>query len=402
MTEKIPELGPIDYGNPAWQKWLSALTPEDQRLVTDMPFDVVLQLPNDKLDKRAKLRHEYMIIQRAEAALQKKTDGTKNANGKAEKDKEEEERVPLTEEITEEMSFNDVAAVLESSIKKDMASKEICFAAMLLAQSENDQLNIAFVAESSSGKSYLPLELATFFPDKELVILGGASPQAFFHDASGWNAERKVFIVDLESKILILQDMPHFQLLEKLRPLLSHERKELTYKIADRSQKSGLRTKTIIVRGFPSVIFCTARLKSDPQEKTRLVLLSPSTDQAKLEESLRLIAMRKGNPEEYKRKVEDDPERLRLSKRIKAIRQSGIREVLILDYEAAYKRFLADHPNLQARHQRDFPRILSLAKAHALLNLFNRERRGNAIIATQADIDTGFALYKEIEEPNML
>jgi len=42
---------------------------------------------------------------------------------------------------------------------------------------------------------------------------------------------------------------------------LSHDRKELLYKITDRREKKGLRTKNVIIRGFPSVIFCTGSLK---------------------------------------------------------------------------------------------------------------------------------------------
>jgi hypothetical protein len=271
---------------------------------------------------------------------------------------------------------------------------------MLLAQTNSDQLNVAFQAESSAGKSYVPIEIASYFPEKELLIIAGASPTAFFHDAGKWDDGRKARIVDLEGKILLFLDMPHFQLLEKLRPLTSHDRKELVYKITDKSEKHGLRTKTVVVRGFPSVIFCTAKINSDQQERTRLILLSPSTDQQKIEEALRLIAMWKGNPDEYKMKIKDDPERMWLVNRIKAVRQTGIKEVRILDYGAVCDRSLKEHPELHARHQRDFPRMLALIKANALLNCFMRMHDGMSIDVIQQDIDAGFALYDEIEESN--
>ena len=95
-------------------------------------------------------------------------------------------------------------------------------------------------------------------------------PLHFIKDSanSKWDAERKAIIMNLEHKIIPFMDMPHYQLLEKLRPLLSHDRKELVNKITDKSAKHGIKTKTVILRGFPSVFFCSASADPDEQEKT--------------------------------------------------------------------------------------------------------------------------------------
>jgi hypothetical protein len=320
----------------------------------------------------------------------------------------EEVVVELTPDLTKEISWKEVAESLSTSVKKDYSAKVITFDSMLLAQTREDQTNVGFQAESGTGKSYVPIEIAGYFPKNEVVIIAGASPTAFFHDRGEWNEEKQALIVDLENKILVFLDQPHFQLLEKLRPLLSHDQKELQYKITDKSQKHGLRTKNVIVRGYPSVIFCTTNSNPDEQEKTRMFQLSPEVDQDKLRETIELIALRKGDPQEYWKKVEQDPKRLWLKNRIKGIRQWGVQEVNISKDVAT--RFLDDHPNLIPRYQRDFPRILSLIKAHAVLNCFNRERKTleingkkiPTILATEADINAGFALYKEIEKPNQL
>jgi len=55
------------------------------------------------------------------------------------------------------------------------------------------------------------------------------------------------------------------------------------------------------------VFFCTAKTDPDEQEKTRMLLLSPSIDQEKLQESLKLAALRHGNPDEYLKRIEQDP-----------------------------------------------------------------------------------------------
>jgi hypothetical protein len=314
--------------------------------------------------------------------------------------------IELGPEEHEEVSWKDIASVLSTSIKKDEAPKLITFCAMLLAQTNEDQLNLGFQAESSSGKSYVPLELANYFPEDEIMKFAGASPTAFYHKGGIWDEERKAIICDLEHKIIIFIDQPHFLLLERLRPLLSHDDKELHYMITDHSQKHGLRAKNVILRGHSSFFFCTTRNDPDEQEKTRLLQLSPSTDQDKLRESLELSSLRKANREEYERRISQHPERLWLMKRILAIRQHGVREVIIPDEgKGVYDRFIKEHPYLIPRHQRDFPRIFSFIKAHALLNCFNREKKegkADTILATQTDIDAGFALYKEIELSNEL
>jgi hypothetical protein len=314
--------------------------------------------------------------------------------------------VQLGPEEQREVSWKDIANVLSISIKKDEAPKLITFCAMLLAQTNEDQLNLGFQAESSSGKSYVPLEVSAYFPEEEIEIIASASPTAFYHDGGVWDDTQKAIIKVLAHKNIIFLDMPHFQLLEKLRPMLSHDRKELHYMITDKSQKHGLRTKNVILIGYPSFHFCTTKTDPDEQEKTRMMLLSPSTDQEKLRESLELAALRKSNREEYEKRISQDPKRLWLMKRILGVRQSGIRDVIVPDEgKGVYDRFMKEHPYLQPRHQRDFPRIFSFIKAHALLNCFNRDKpegKPDTIIATQADIDTGFALYKEIELSNEL
>ena len=53
---------------------------------------------------------------------------------------------------------------------------------------------------------------------------------SFFHDAAGYDKEKNIYIIDLSRKILIFLDQPHNQLLERLRPILSHDKKEIRLK----------------------------------------------------------------------------------------------------------------------------------------------------------------------------
>ncbi|HKH85882.1 MAG TPA: bifunctional DNA primase/polymerase [Nitrososphaera sp.] len=319
--------------------------------------------------------------------------------------KEQQPKFELTPDLTRELTYEEVAVILSTSIKKDKAAKLITFAAMLLAQTNEDQLNIGYQAESSAGKSYLATEVASYFPPDEVQLIASASPTAFYHDGGKWDDQKKAIIKDLAHKILIFLDQQHFQLLEKLRPMLSKDKKELHYMITDKSQKHGLRTKNVILKGYPSVFFCTAKTDPDEQEKTRMMLLSPSTDKEKLLESLELAAQRNGNRDGFRKQIAEDPMRTWLVKRIYAIRQEGIREIILPDdgIRKVLERFKQEHADLLARHQRDFPRIFSLIKAHALLNCFNREKvKPDTIVATNIDIEAGFKLYKEVESSNEL
>ncbi len=167
------------------------------------------------------------------------------------------------------MTAKDLIDVLGLTIKKDEENKIVSFLCQLSAYTDSCQFNISFNAPSSTGKSFIPTEIARLFPAQDVKEIGYCSPTAFFHDTGEYNKELEGYMVDLSRKILIFLDQPHTQLLERLRPVLSHDQKEIRLKITDKSQKHGLRTKNVIVKGFPAVIFCTAGLTIDEQEATR-------------------------------------------------------------------------------------------------------------------------------------
>jgi hypothetical protein len=316
------------------------------------------------------------------------------------------ERLQFERELTEAkrpITLKELNEVLATTVKRDEPAKSLAFLGMLLAQTEEDQYNIAFQAESSTGKSYIPLELVEYFPEEEKRIYGGASPTSFFHEVGVWDKERRVIRVDLAHKILIFLDQPHWMLMEKLRPLLSHDRKILTYKITDKREKAGLRTKTVELIGYPSVVFCTAKPTQEEQEKTRLWLLSPETSQEKLRESLWLIAKKECNREAFRQWLEQDPKRRWLKRRVGLIRASGIRNVVIPNEEQIFKRYLNGRSSLKPRDQRDFPRLLRIIKGLALLNCFHRkEVSPGTIEASREDIEEAFKLYRMIAPSNEL
>jgi hypothetical protein len=306
-------------------------------------------------------------------------------------------------EVQRPTTFDEIAEVLGSTIRRDQAPKLILFSGGILNFTDEDQINILMSGESAGGKSYTALEVLSYFPSEVVRTIATASPTAFFHDHGVWDQERRVLVVDLKQKIIAFLDQPHYTLLERLRPLNSHDKRELLYKITDKSKRGSLRTKNVLLIGYPTIIFCAARLSLDDQERTRVFILSPETSTEKLEESLRLAVARVGDRDAFKQWLESHPRRRWLKARVAAIQSARIQEVILPDQESIYKRFLGSHSRLAPRHQRDLPRILALIKAHALLNCWHRERpRSDAILANHDDIEAGFWLYGLVAKPNEL
>ena len=300
--------------------------------------------------------------------------------------------------LFEPISSQELIEILGLTIKKDDQNKLITFLCQLSAYTDNSQFNISFNAPSSTGKSYIPTEIARLFPKDDVIEIGYCSPTAFFHDVGKWDKEREGYIVDLSRKILIFLDQPHTLLLQHLRPMLSHDKKEIRLKITDKSQRAGLKTKNIFLKGFPAVIFCTAGLKIDEQETTRFLLLSPETDSEKIIEAIYEKIKKETDNEAYRTELEDNPERKLLKSRIRAIKRENVQNVKIGCPEKIEDAFFNQHKILKPRHQRDIGRIISLIKAFALLNLWFRQKNGSTIVAKEEDVKEGFKIWDAISE----
>ncbi|MBU1165216.1 hypothetical protein KKA15_06705 [Patescibacteria group bacterium] len=251
------------------------------------------------------------------------------------------------------LSLEELAEILGLTIKKDKENKIITFLCELSAYTESSQFNISYNAPSSTGKSYIPTEIAHLFPREDIIEIGYCSPTAFFHEVGQFVKEKNGYVVDLSRKILVFLDQPHIQLLERLRSLLSHDKKEIQSKITDKNQKFGLRTKNVFLRGFPAVIFCTAGLKIDEQEATRFLLLSPETNQEKIREAIYEKIKKETDTQNYKKWLEGNPKRILLKERILAIKRANIKEIKIDSPELISEMFLSKDKILKPRHQRD-------------------------------------------------
>jgi 5S rRNA maturation endonuclease (ribonuclease M5) len=298
------------------------------------------------------------------------------------------------------LSPDELADVLDLTIKKDRENKIVTFLCLLSAYTENAQFNLSFNSPSSTGKSYIALEIAKLFPKVDVVKLGRCSRTAFFHEQGKYDKENNQIIIDFSRKILIFTDMPHTGLLEELRSFLSHDDKITLSKITDKGSKGGNRTKTVALIGYPSVVFCSAGLRMDEQEMTRFILLSPEINQDKIRAGISNTVQREIDNDGYTQWLDTNPARQSLKLRIQAIKQEKIDEVNIENKESILKHFLGEDgaKKVQPRHQRDIKRLLSIIKSFALLNLWWREREGTSITANEEDIQNAIALWERISQ----
>jgi hypothetical protein len=297
-----------------------------------------------------------------------------------------------------EMPMSELVDVLALTIKHDDENKLITFLCMLSAYTDTSQLNVSFNAPSSSGKTYITGEIAKLFPQEDKIELSGASPTSFFHGEGKIDKERNAKLVSLERKILIFYEQPNPALQEKLRPVLSHDARELNFRITDKDKKGAHRAVKVIIRGYPATVFCSAGLKLDEQEATRALLLSPQITEDKIKTGVHLQAMRGADEIEFDKWIEAQPERIALKKRIIAIREQAVMDIKIPSPEQIEARFKKMFGKLKPRHMRDIAHLIKLIKAVALLNVWHRSNDEGIITANIDDVDNAFKLWGTVIE----
>jgi len=305
--------------------------------------------------------------------------------------------VRIETEMKNYIGIEEISECLGSIIKKDEIAKVVSFLTQFSAYLLDDQLNLIIASLSSTGKTYVLLNVAHLFPSEDVIVLGYSSPKAFFHELGIFDREKRKIYINLERKNLIFLDQPHPELLAKLRPILSHDQKEIEVKITDKNQRGGNLTKSVIIRGFPAVSFATTYLKLDEQEITRALIISPEVTQEKVEEGIDLIAESKTN-EEFKKVIRDDPGLNLLKERLLKFKEISPRlKGIKFDIEKdELKKAYMENKNLAPKDMRNFKKFLVLAECFAGLNFENDRVQNNILIVKKEDIEEAKKLWQEI------
>lgn len=297
-----------------------------------------------------------------------------------------------------EMTLTDVADVLSLTIRNDYDNKIITFLCMLSAYTDSSQINVSFNAPSSSGKTYITVEIAKLFPAEDKIERSGASPTSFFYSEGTMDKKRGVKVVSLERKILLFYEQPNPELQKRLRAVLSHDQRELRFSNTNKDKKGSNRAEQTIIRGYPATVFCSAGLQLDEQEATRALLLSPEVSEAKLKEGVHLQALRGADEAKFEEWLESRSERIALKNRIIAIRNERIDDIIVTDPEGVEQRFNGMFTKPKPRHMRDMGHLMRLIKAVALLNVWYRRQPDGTIVASQSDTEKAFELWSKVFE----
>jgi hypothetical protein len=321
-----------------------------------------------------------------------------------------------------------------------------------------DPSNLQIIEVTSTGKTYVIVNVTAYFPRQDVLNLGGLSPTAIVHDKSrlvdrdtGEDAEEElaelykqldqveaiengreravakreakaairallkkcVLEVNLENKIINFLDKPKNKTVEMLKPILSHDKYETYYKITDKSGTGGLATKTVKLKGWPAVLVASTRVPATDETWAEIVsrfdTISPNTNPKKFRAAVELTAARKGLPND----VLSAKLNLHEFEKIREI-TAAIKDELLRLKEANitpgnftpnifwipfYAKLGSELPAEVGRHMRDSTRFLTALQMSAAANIFNRPRvlvdGKPSLIVIRKDYGTAKNLYFE-------
>jgi hypothetical protein len=292
---------------------------------------------------------------------------------------------------------------------------------------------------TAEGKTYPSMQTCQYFPEENVMILGSATPQTFKYEHGilvdgNYNPiqdrvnqlqvqieitedkeERKSLkielrkllagsktLIDLREKWIIFLEPPDPKLLEMLYSTLSGDKEFIEHKLVNQSNGEH-RSHTIVLRGTPAMLICTARddsrLQRWDETMSRFHIISTSTDNQKYNEGMDLIAQEQGLPKElFDEQVISEEEKKRcrflIRRLIEQIRES---EGKVLN--PFNKELSRVFPKESGKRFREFKILLSLISVHCLCYSHSRPKvviKGRRIpIVTKADIMWTVELMRE-------
>jgi len=332
----------------------------------------------------------------------------------------------------------------ENRIKEDREASFFVFLTALSKDSEDPQ-NVFMKGDSSIGKTWVTTNVLSLFEGQDVWMLGGLSPTALVHsygelvDANGdainweekptkkdvetsmlledpgvskakirkeyferlkkWNEKLRDsrYIVDMTNKLLVFLDAPNVRTFNALRPILSHDEPEISYRFADKDKSGSHRTTHVVIRGWPATIFCTTSKSWMEDLATRSVTVTPKTTKTKLRAACILIGEDAAFPINDYREQQDAKMRLELQ-----CLQSEIQNNKMLVAIPFWPEIGNIIPIHQPRIMRDFRHIAAYIKLNALVNHKYRATltfgEKTVILANYEDFITVMTTFEYVEE----
>lgn len=328
---------------------------------------------------------------------------------------------------------------LEERVKHDNPTKLSVFFCGL-SKDLREPTNLFVRGESGIGKTYNTVQTLRYFPEEDVWNLGGLSPKAIIHDygvllnehgeeidADDWPIKphksdfpdneafleamntykerrkakkeemaKSYKLIDLRGKILVFLESPSIETFRMLRPILSHDKQEVTYKYVDSSRR-GMPTMKVVLKNWPATIFLTTDMPYVEELATRGFTVSPQTDELKIIEGNSLINRKDALPWKYRVESAIFKEIKGLMKSLKNQTENSELDVII-----PFLNLSDLFPHQIVRDMRDFQHFSQLVKTVAFLHYFQRPQLEidgqHYLTASIDDVKTALALYKEIFE----
>jgi hypothetical protein len=324
--------------------------------------------------------------------------------------------------------------IYEKIIKEDTYAVKQVYLHSLSAYTPEPS-NLQCIAPTSEGKTYNIVNVTSYFPDHDVWDLGGLSPTAIYHDPRAIRVDKdtgksvepelaklykqliqaddiekpkerrkaqreiKRAIADLmknsvpeirlENTIINFLDKPNSRTLEMLKPLMSHDKYEIYYKITNKTTSGRLQSENIKLKGWPVILAASTKVSAKEDTWAEIVsrfdTISPNQSKTKYRAAVEFTAAKKGLPGIALRDKLDLIEFDWLRKQIREIKLEliAIKESHRNGYEnitanifwiPGYEKLGKELPAEVGRHMRDSTRFFTILQMHAAANIFNRPR----------------------------
>jgi len=353
---------------------------------------------------------------------------------------EADEAVRLERE-SKEAPIEQIERFLNTQVKNDPKIVSQLLRACLSAYT-NNPINIVLLAPSSDGKTYATVKVTGVFPECDVITVGRMSPTALIHqhgiliDKNGnplqekideidekiiksedkktkkdLEQQKKILLagsrncVDLKNKILLFLDNPTPATYDMLKPIMSHDKKEISYKTT--KGDGSLSVKETVIRNWPVFIFCSAK-NEDKNEvweeiKTRVLMTSPESTVTKYKEANRYTALKMSTPSWASGVYHDDEDEkwskwyvAEFKNKLNDLCRDGGNPVL----NPLASRLADIFPSSQGDYMRHFARLCSFISLETMINTDRRpiyELGGNrSVVTTIDDVDQACKILGDI------
>jgi len=331
---------------------------------------------------------------------------------------------------------------LGRTVRRDDITKNMSLLTCLSAYTSKP-LNLFLRGESSIGKTYNIMQVSNYFPQEDVWRLGGLSKRALVHgfgvlvdqhneeiDLSKkpqkptkseyadeydyrevtkeykeaqetWvkRLQNSRYLVDLTGKILLFLEPPDFETFMALRPILSHDAREISYKIVDKTAKGKLQTKHVIIRGWPACVFCSTREKYVQDLATRGFTVTPEMTPEKYRNANILTGEKAALPWKFQRDFDFNL----LEGYVRSFKNRMEDFQVLIPYA---KQLAGKFPSNFPRAMRDFKHVLTLIKVSAQFHFVQRpiliqkieDKEKRYILASRQDYDFVMGLWEKVRE----